>query len=124
MTSSDERRLRQIDAITDAALARLDAADLLDELLDRVRELLKVDTAVILLLDGQSGQLVATAAKGLEEEVRPGFRVDVGRGFAGRVAAARRPVTITNVTPADVVNPILLEKNIRSLLGVPMVTGG
>jgi serine phosphatase RsbU (regulator of sigma subunit) len=123
ITNSDER-LRRIDAITDAALSRLDAADLLDELLDRVRELLKVDTAVILLLDGQTRQLVATSAKGLEEEVRRGFRVEVGRGFAGRVAATREPVTITDVTPADVVNPVLLEKNVRSLLGVPMVSGG
>ena len=121
---TNEERLRRISAITDAALAGLDVAELLDELLDRVRDLLKVDTAVILLLDPQSGELVATAAKGLEEEVRRGIRIRVGRGFAGRVAADRQPVTIHDVTPADVVNPILLDKGVRSLLGVPMVSGG
>jgi sigma-B regulation protein RsbU (phosphoserine phosphatase) len=117
-------RLRRVETITDAALSGLNVAELLDELLERARDLLKVDTATILLLEGHTGELVATAAKGLEEEVRRGFRIRVGHGFAGRVAATRRPVTIYDVTPADVVNPILLDKGVRSLLGVPMLAGG
>jgi sigma-B regulation protein RsbU (phosphoserine phosphatase) len=120
----DDERLRRLEAVTDAALSRLPVSDLLDELLGRVRELLGVDTAAILLLDPHARQLVATAAKGLEEEVRQGFRVSVGRGFAGSVAQTRRPVIITDVTPDDVVNPILLDMGIRSLLGVPMFAGG
>ncbi|MEU4626390.1 GAF domain-containing SpoIIE family protein phosphatase [Actinoplanes sp. NPDC023801] len=120
---NDDERLRRLEAVTDATLSRLDASDLLDELLDRVRDLLGVDTAAILLLDEHARQLVATAAKGLEEEVRAGFRIAVGRGFAGRIAAMRRPVRIADVTAGDVVNPILLEKGIRSLLGVPVMAG-
>lgn len=121
---TNDERLRRIEAITDAALSGLNVAELLDELLERVRDLLKVDTATILLLDGHTGELVATAAKGLEEEVRRGFRIRVGHGFAGRVAATRLPVTIYDVTPADVVNPILLDTGVRSLLGVPMLANG
>lgn len=121
---TNEERLRRIEAITDAALSGLNVADLLDELLERVRDLLAVDTATILLLDGHAGELVATAAKGLEEEVRRGFRIRVGFGFAGRVAATRAPVSIYDVTPDDVVNPVLLDTGVRSLLGVPMLTNG
>jgi putative methionine-R-sulfoxide reductase with GAF domain len=121
---TNEERLRRIEAITDAALSGLNTAELLDELLERVRDLLKVDTATILLLDGHTGELVATATKGLEEEVRRGFRIRVGHGFAGRVAATREPVIIDDVTPADVVNPILLDKGVRTLLGVPMLANG
>ncbi|HEX5200634.1 MAG TPA: GAF domain-containing SpoIIE family protein phosphatase [Actinoplanes sp.] len=117
-------RLRRLEAITDATLSRLDASDLLDELLERVRDLLGADTAAILLLDPHSRQLVATAAKGLEEEIRQGVRVPVGRGFAGRVAQTGRPVVVAEVTAEDVVNPILLEKGIRSLLGVPILAAG
>src|SRR4051794_25624634 len=120
---SDER-LRRLEAVTDATLSRLDASDLLDELLDRVRDLLDADTSAILLLDAHSRQLVATAAKGLEDEVRQGFRVAVGQGFAGRVPATRGPVVIADVTPSDVINPILIEKGIRSLLGVPILAAG
>ncbi|MEO3775493.1 GAF domain-containing SpoIIE family protein phosphatase [Micromonospora sp. B11E3] len=121
---TDDERLRRIEAVTDATLSRLDVADLFDELLDRVRDLLHVDTAAILLLDVHARQLVATAAKGLEEEVRQGFRVSVGRGFAGRIALARQPVIIEDVTPDRVVNPILLETGVRSLLGVPVFAHG
>jgi sigma-B regulation protein RsbU (phosphoserine phosphatase) len=120
----DVERLRRVEAVTDATLSRLDASDLLDELLDRVRDLLDADTSAILLLDAHSRQLVATAAKGLEDEVRQGFRVAVGQGFAGRVAATRGPVVIADVTPSDVINPILIEKGIRSLLGVPILAAG
>ncbi|MFE9652358.1 PP2C family protein-serine/threonine phosphatase [Micromonospora sp. NPDC006431] len=120
----DEQRLRRIEAVTDATLSRLDVADLFDELLDRVRDLLQVDTAAILLLDVRAQQLVATAAKGLEEEVRQRFRVSVGRGFAGRIAHTRQPVIIEQVTPDKVVNPILLDTGVRSLLGVPIIARG
>lgn len=122
--SGSDDRLRRIELVTDAALSMLDVNDLLDELLDRVRDVLRVDTAAILLLDEHAQQLVATAAKGLEEEVRQGLRISVGRGFAGRIARDRQPVILDDVTAADVVNPILLEKGIRSLLGVPMFAGG
>ena len=120
----DDERLRRLEAVTDATLSRLEVSDLLDELLDRVRDLLDADTAVILLLDPHARQLVATAAKGLEEEVRQGVRIGVGRGFAGRVAQSRQPVILNEVTEADVVNPILLDRGIRSLLGVPIFAVG
>jgi GAF domain-containing protein len=65
-------RLRGIQSVTDAALSMLDPQALLNALVERAREALQVDTAAILLLDRQSGQLVATAASGLEEEVQQG----------------------------------------------------
>ncbi|MFY1668917.1 PP2C family protein-serine/threonine phosphatase [Plantactinospora sp. WMMB334] len=121
--SGADERLRRIEAVTDSTLSRLEVEDLFDELLARICGLLQVDTATILLLDQHAQQLVATAAKGLEEEVRQGFRVAVGQGFAGRVAQDKQPVVLEEVTPATVVNPLLHEKGIRSMLGVPMFAG-
>ncbi len=74
-SGSVEARLRDIQSITDAALSRLDDHDFLAELLDRVKAALRADTAAVLLLDYSSGYLVATAAAGLEEEVRQGVRI-------------------------------------------------
>jgi serine phosphatase RsbU (regulator of sigma subunit) len=122
--TSIEARLRAIQSITDAALSRLDDHELLIELLDRIREILRADTVAVLLLDFSAGQLVATAAAGLEEEVRQGVRIPVGRGFAGRIAAEHRPVILDRVDHTTVLNPILLEKGIRSMMGVPMVARG
>ncbi len=67
---------------------------------------------------------MARAAKGLEEEVERGVRIPVGRGFAGRIAAGRRPIYIADVDHADVLNPILRMKGVRSLLGVPLLVEG
>jgi sigma-B regulation protein RsbU (phosphoserine phosphatase) len=117
-----DERLRRIEAVTDASLSRLDVDALLDGLLDRVRDVMAVDTAAILLLDTHAQQLVATAAKGLEEEVLNGFRLAVGSGFAGRVAASGKPVVLNDVRPGDVVNPLFQQKGVQSLLGVPLLT--
>src|SRR5215472_1846284 len=119
-----EDRLRDIQSLTDAALSRLDDHDLLAEVLERTRDILQADTAAVLLLDFASGELIATAAAGLEEEVRQGVRIPVGRGFAGRIAAEHRPVILDQVDHSTVLNPILLSKGIRTLMGVPMVAGG
>jgi serine phosphatase RsbU (regulator of sigma subunit)/anti-sigma regulatory factor (Ser/Thr protein kinase) len=107
--------------LSDPALAELPLPRLLDELLARIHEILGVDTVAILLLDTEAGELVARAAKGIEEEVKRGVRIPLGRGFAGRIAAERVPITIPDVDHADVLNPLLREAGIRSLLGVPLV---
>jgi signal transduction histidine kinase len=113
--------LRKLQAVTDAALAHLSLDELLAELLTRVRDALEADTCAVLLLDETGTELVARAAKGLEEEVEQSVRIPVGEGFAGRVAAERAPVVIADVNHADVLNPILREKGVKSLLGVPLV---
>ena len=116
-------RLRRIESITDAALAHLDFEELLEELLDRICELLDVETSAVLLLDDSAQLLVPTATRGLEDEIRQGIRIPVGKGFAGRIAAQRQPVILERVDRTTVVNPILIEKGIRTLLGVPLLAG-
>src|SRR3989440_1147272 len=115
-------RLRDVQAITEAALAHLSQGDLLDKLLDRVRGILDADTAAVLMLDEGAQEVVIRAAKGLEEEVERGVRIPLGQGFAGRIAAEQRPIHLPEVTSDRVVNPILIEKGIRSLLGVPLMS--
>jgi len=117
-------RLRDIEAVTDAALSRLDEQSLLRALVERVKKVLQADTAAVLLLDRSAGQLVATAASGIEEEVRQGVRIPLGAGFAGRVAASREPVILTTVDHTTVRNPLLVDRGIKSLLGVPLLVGG
>ena len=118
------QRLNRLRALTDPTLAHVEIEELLVSLLARTRDLLDVDTCAVLLRDEQANELVARAAVGLEEEVEQGVRIPMGRGFAGRVAAERRPVILEDVDHADVLNPILREKGIKSLLGVPLLVGG
>jgi anti-sigma regulatory factor (Ser/Thr protein kinase)/putative methionine-R-sulfoxide reductase with GAF domain len=125
MASEQHRsQLSDLQAVTDAALSYLPLEQLLNELLARATDILDVDTAAILLIDDDRRTLVARAAKGLEEEVEAVARVPLGRGFAGRVAVERRPVHIPDVAHADIYNPILRDKGLKSLLGVPLIAEG
>jgi serine phosphatase RsbU (regulator of sigma subunit)/anti-sigma regulatory factor (Ser/Thr protein kinase) len=117
-------QLLHVYRLSEQALAEMPLDALLDELLVRTKEILGVDTVAILLLDEQAGELVARAAKGIEEEVEQGVRIPLGGGFAGRIAAERTPIFIADVDHGEILNPILREKRIRSLLGVPLIVDG
>ncbi|HST33211.1 MAG TPA: SpoIIE family protein phosphatase [Solirubrobacteraceae bacterium] len=108
----------------DPGLGYVSLEQMLSELLERIRSSLHADTAAVLLLDADRGVLVARAARGLEEEVRQGVQVPLARGFAGRVASQARPIVIEDLSHAEVVNPILRQRGIRSLLGVPVQVDG
>ena len=118
------KRLDSLQRLTDAALARYSVGEVIAESLNRVREVLNVDTVAILLLEKGGDELVAWAAQGLEEEVEQGVRIPVGKGFAGRVVAENKPRIVRDVDHADVYNPLIKKKGIKSLLGVPLMIEG
>jgi len=117
-------RLTALQRITDAALGHFTVDRVLTESITRIREVLNVDTVAILLLETEGDVLVAWAAHGLEEEVEMGVRIPVGKGFAGKVVESRSPIIIEDITKADVFNPLLKQKGIKSLLGVPLLIEG
>ena len=119
-----DRRLRVLEAVTDSSLMDLDLDKMLEVLLWRVRDLFAVDTVTVLFVDPNEERLVARASAGLDEEVYQGVRVPIGSGFAGRVAQSRAPVQIDRVDSSTVVNPLLWERGLRVLLGVPVVAHG
>ena len=119
-------QLEALQRITDAALAYLPE----DELLHRAAgphhaRVMGTDTAAILLLDPAARR----AARARREGHRGGGRA--GRRDPGRqgVRGPRSPPSggrssIEDVDHADILNPILREKGIRSLLGVPLLVEG
>ena len=116
-----ENRLLRLEAITETALSHLDLEELLDELLERIRDLLDADTAVMLLVDEERDVLIPRATKGLDAELEFPVAIPIGQGFAGRVAAERSTVVIDEVAKAEIVNPVLREAGIRSLIGAPLL---
>jgi PAS domain S-box-containing protein len=100
----------------------------LDELLERLLAILleaapSVDTAAILLREGDV--LRVRASVGLEGELGKGFTLRVGDGFAGLVAQERRPLHLSDVCihPRVVESPIVRDRGVRALYGVPLVNG-
>jgi PAS domain S-box-containing protein len=109
-------RARKLQRVTDAALSSLSLERLLPELAARVREVLDVDNAAVLLAD-EAGWLELRAASGLEACTR--FRLAPGEGFAGRIAATRTAISLSGDELDIVRNPAL--RGLRSLLGVPLL---
>jgi sigma-B regulation protein RsbU (phosphoserine phosphatase) len=109
-----------------AAVAPEDSAETypgLSTLLDKVRSTLRADTATVLVLDSTRTLLEPAATVGLDRTLRRARRVPMGQGFAGRVAQTRQPVWLTHVDRSTVINPVLLDHGVQSLLGVPIMDG-
>ncbi len=123
MADSAEK-LRRLQAVTDAALSQLGLEDLLHELLERTLDILRADSAAVLLLDQDGTDLVATATAGLEREPRHAVRVPVGVGFAGGVAVRGEPVAVERLGHTDDLEAPLLPPGTASVLGVPMLSSG
>lgn len=117
-------RLEHVQAITDVALSHLELDDLLAELLGRIRDIVRADTCAILLIDVDTNELIARSAVGIEGQAEREVRIPVGAGFAGRIAAEKRPVVLEEVRPRDVMNRILLANGVKSLLGAPLLVRG
>lgn len=122
--SSAEERLRRIELVTDTSLAHLDVNELLREILARVRDVLGVDMATVLLMDPGGEELIATASVGIEDEVRQGVRIPVGNDFAAAVLDSERAVVFDRVDDDVLISTPLQQKGIRSLVAAPMVAGG
>ena len=120
--ADDERA--SLEAVTTEALAHLDLESLLHALLERIATALAADTVAVLLIAEKENVLVARAARGIEEEVERGVRIPIGHGFAGQIAKEARPVVLDDVEHSTVLNPVLREKGVRSLVGVPLIARG
>ena len=115
-----EKLLEALDRVSEAALTTTNLDGFLDGLLRATVEgTASVDTCVVLLRDGDI--LRVRAAVGLEEDLRERFSVRIGDGFAGRIAAERRPLAVRDagVDPL-VVSPAIKARGVHALYGVPM----
>jgi acetyltransferase-like isoleucine patch superfamily enzyme/putative methionine-R-sulfoxide reductase with GAF domain len=93
---------------------------LFKKLLLLVRQLLDVETVTVLLRDEDNQQLAVKVTVGLEDEITTGVRIPIGRGFAGRIAASSQPIAVDDLSKVEVVSPILRDKGLKSMLGVPL----
>lgn len=122
--SARDRTLKALDGISSVAFESRRVDDLLQRLLQAIVEpTAALDTASILLREGDA--LVVKAAVGLEEELRGSFRLRIGEGFSGRIAAERRPrLLVGDQIEAETVSPVLKARHLRALYGLPLQSDG
>ncbi|HEX5748394.1 MAG TPA: GAF domain-containing protein [Archangium sp.] len=107
-----ERTLVALDRLSEAALGTEDLDTFLPRLLRVILESTEsVDALALLLRDGDT--LRVGASVGLGEEESTGFSLKVGEGFAGTIAAERRPKELRSAST----------RGIQALYGVPLLDG-
>jgi PAS domain S-box-containing protein len=113
-------RLVALQAVTDTALTHLDLDELLHAVLDRIHDVLGLEHAAIRLLEADGRMLGLPTAHMQGDMLSTGAPLDVGQGFAGRVAASRAPLAIDDLTEFPFVNRALGAR-LRSAVGVPLL---
>jgi serine phosphatase RsbU (regulator of sigma subunit)/anti-sigma regulatory factor (Ser/Thr protein kinase) len=117
------RRLAQLQQVTEAGLAHLGVDDLLVQLLGRVEEALRVD-AVAVWLAGDDDRLAVRAAVGIDTSALPLLSREESRGLTRRLSDWRQPLVLQDVELGDGSRTHLQAQDVRSLAVVPLVVEG
>jgi signal transduction histidine kinase len=118
------RTLEALDRLSSFSLAARSLEELLQGLLQVFLEAApSAETASILLCEGD--ELVLRAAVGLEQDIQQSFRLAIGEGFAGTIAARRAPLSLRDAANDPLVrSPVLKAVGIRALFGAPLLEDG
>jgi PAS domain S-box-containing protein len=116
-------RLQNLLHITETALSKKTTLDeLLNRALDYIYDTFEADTVAILMADETREHLEVRAARGLEEEIVQKIKIPKGKGVAGRIMAEEQAMIVDDLTNVEVASPIVKQKKLRCLMGVPLRT--
>jgi len=104
----------------------LELKEILDSSIDSVMDVMKVDAALVFLLDKEAGELALAAYQGVSAKFAQGVsRIKLGEGFNGRVAETGEPLYVEDVSQDPrLTKMIVREEGIRSQLIVPLKSKG
>lgn len=108
--------------ITANAIGTLDLDEMLRVLLERVTEVMKADSAAILLVEGSELRVAARAGVVDMKDSPPVRRV--GQGFTGSIASHMEAVYVDDASMDPLTAPLTRDRGIRSRLGVPLKHNG
>ena len=114
--------VQRLQSITEAALAPRSLDQLLRGVVERIHEVVKADTTVILLPTDDGAHLTLAHAVGLAAGAGSNLRVPIGEGLTGRIAASGQPLIVDNAGEVDL-EP-LRDARVQSLVGVPLSVDG
>jgi len=112
------RRLRDLQAISEAVLEGTTLDESLAAVLPAMRSMFGADVAAVLLASADGKTLRRRSSVGLPLGVD--VEIAVGTGASGRIAAGTGAMTFEDLHAVDGVSSSLLANGVRSLLGAPM----
>ncbi len=116
------RTLYLVEKVLAADAAATDPRQLADALLAAVGDDMQAQRCSLMLCVPEATELYIAASRGLSPVIGDGARVQLGRGVAGKVAAARQPLLVTDVTQAQT-HPLLRDEffTTGSFISFPLV---
>ncbi len=116
--------LAALKSVTENSISTLNTNELLNVLLQRIVEVMHVDSAVILLNESNS-LLVVGACIGMELEVASEYPIPIGLGYAGMIAKTMKPLYVEDTEQSPLLaNTLIRERGTKTLLGVPLKRQG
>ncbi len=91
------------------------------QLFEWLRDYMAVDTVTLLLPVAERLHLTVQATIGLEAEIDQQIHIPIGQGIAGRIALSMQPMIVDNLAEVEVFSPVLYQKGLQSLVGVPLL---
>jgi hypothetical protein len=112
-------RVLTLDATTD------DPREMVNGLLTLVGDDMGAQRCSLMLLAPEENMLYLAAARGIAPNVPPGYRVRLGEGVAGKVAASREPLLVQDVDEAHS-HPLLQDEHFTtgSFISFPLIYHG
>ncbi len=117
------RRMRRIQASTEAAIAGLPPEEVLGRVLLEVRDAVGGDVALAMLMDEDGRTLVTRASTGLPDEGAP-ICTPIDAGLAGCVTSSEGPTALDELPANDAAWEPLRAAGVRALLCAPLRVRG
>ena len=116
----ERRRIAAMESLAEATLKAGSFEEVLTTIAIKIREGMNSHSSTVILLDEEKNELEAVAACNIPEAI--GFRIPVGKGFAGKILQERRTMYIRDAEHDPLVtDPHIKRAGIRSLLGTPLI---
>jgi PAS domain S-box-containing protein len=121
-----EKLLAALNKISSVVSQSLRLSDFLDSAVDCVMDVMRVEAAMIYFLDEETHQLVLAAHRGISERfIQEAGRLEVGKGFNGKVAETGELMFVENTAEDPrLTKEVAIAENIRSQLIVPLKSKG
>ncbi|MGE5322611.1 MAG: GAF domain-containing protein [Actinomycetota bacterium] len=110
-------------SLLDAELAADDLSVLLQKVMEITTRTFEASMGAILLRDAESNHLRLANAVGLDQTMPEDFKVAIGEGFSGRIAATGEPAMVLD-TSAEGRFSATIRARAKSLWGVPLKAEG
>jgi signal transduction histidine kinase len=111
-------------SVLDAELAAGDLTALLQKVLDITTRTFQASMGGVMLLEPEGAQLRVASSVGLEIKLPENFRIELGKGFAGKIAASGEPGMVLDTSAENGPLTPLIRVKAKSLWGVPLKVEG